>query len=104
MAFSDLTAEDRAQALRKAAATRRERAELLNGLKTGDLSLREFLGRNDPVVARTRVLNLLRALPGVGKVGATRTMTELDTTETRRVQGLGTNQRDKLLARFAPGD
>jgi len=39
-------------------------------------------------------------LPGVGKVRARRLMEELDISESRRLRGLGDNQRKKLLQRF----
>ncbi|CAN5208341.1 hypothetical protein BH20ACT3_BH20ACT3_10890 [soil metagenome] len=44
---------------------------------------------------------MLESLPGVGKVKARRTMEEIGIAETRRVRGLGTQQRDALLAAFA---
>lgn len=49
-----------------------------------------------------QVLALLAALPGIGKVRAQKTLTELDISESRRVRGLGSNQKERLLAHFAP--
>jgi ribosomal protein S13 len=49
-----------------------------------------------------KVLSVLESLPGVGKVKARRTMEEVGISETRRVRGLGEQQRSKLLAAF-PG-
>jgi ribosomal protein S13 len=40
---------------------------------------------------------VLESLPGVGKVQARRIMEELDISETRRLRGLGRNQRESLL-------
>ena len=40
------------------------------------------------------------SLPGVGKVKARRTMEEIGISETRRVRGLGDQQRSKLLETF----
>ena len=90
-------------ALDKAAAARRERAELKEKLKMGSVNLRELLNLadNNDVVAKMKVLAVLESLPGVGKVKARRTMDEIGISETRRVRGLGDQQRSKLLDTFA---
>ena len=44
------------------------------------------------------MVSVLESLPGVGKVQARRIMTDLDISESRRLRGLGRNQRDGLLA------
>jgi len=99
-----LTPEQRQAALDKAAAARRERAELKEKLKMGSVNLRELLNLADAheVVAKMKVLAVLESLPGVGKVKARRTMEEIGISETRRVRGLGDQQRTKLLDTF-PG-
>ena len=53
------------------------------------------------MVGKLKVLALLEAMPGVGKVKARRTMDEIGIAETRRVQGLGAQQRAKLLDLFS---
>lgn len=100
----ELTPEQRQAALDKAAAARRERAELKEKLKMGSVNLRELLNLADhhEVVAKMKVLAVLESLPGVGKVKARRTMEEIGISETRRVRGLGDQQRTKLLDTF-PG-
>ena len=97
-----LTPEQRQAALDKAAAARRERAELKEKLKMGSVNLRELLNLADAheVVAKMKVLAVLESLPGVGKVKARRTMEEIGISETRRVRGLGAQQRDALLRAF----
>ena len=97
-----LSPEQRAQALEKAAQARRQRAELKEKLKMGSLTLRELLTMSDEneVVGKTKVLAALEALPGVGKVKARRTMEEIGIAETRRLRGLGKEQRAKLLDAF----
>jgi len=99
-----LTPEQRQAALEKAAAARRERAELKEKLKMGSVNLRELLALadNNDVVAKMKVLAVLESLPGVGKVKARRIMDEIGISETRRVRGLGEQQRLKLLENF-PG-
>lgn len=99
-----LSPEQRQAALDKAAAARRERAELKEKLKMGSINLKELLQLADSqeVVAKMKVLSVLESLPGVGKVKARRTMEEVGISETRRVRGLGDQQRSKLLEAF-PG-
>lgn len=69
----------------------------------GSLSLRELLAASagDETVAKMKVLAVLEALPGVGKVKARRTMDEIGIASTRRVKGLGAQQREKLLEEFS---
>jgi hypothetical protein len=97
-----LSPEQRAKALEKAAEARKQRAELKERLKMGSLSLNELLDLSDrdEIVGKTKVLAALEALPGVGKVKARRTMEEIGIAETRRLRGLGKEQRNKLLAAF----
>lgn len=100
-----LTASQRQAALQKAAAARRQRAELKDKLKAGSVSLKEILdqGEGDETIAKLKVVAVLESLPHVGKVKARRTMEELDISENRRLRGLGTHQRRALLERFSAG-
>ncbi|RKT78213.1 hypothetical protein DFJ68_1653 [Terracoccus luteus] len=102
MALPPLTPEQRAQALEKAAAARRERAAVKNRLKYSSGSLSEVIegGRTDPVVGKMKVTELLEAMPGVGRVRARAIMAEVGIAESRRVRGLGANQVAALLRRF----
>src|SRR5690349_3192538 len=97
-----LTDEQRKAALEKAAAARKARAEIKERLKMGSLTLSELfdLADNNETVGKIKVLALLESLPGVGKVKARRVMEEIGIAETRRVQGLGAQQRAKLLEAF----
>jgi hypothetical protein len=94
-----LTPEQRTAALKKAAEARTARAELKEKLKMGSVTLKEALTRadGDPVIGKLKVLNLLESLPGLGKVKARRIMEDIGIAETRRVQGLGAQQRQSLL-------
>ncbi|MST35070.1 integration host factor [Acidimicrobiaceae bacterium USS-CC1] len=98
-----LSAEQRQAALEKAAAARRVRAELKEKLKMGSLSLRELLeqGDRDEVIGKMKVLAVLESLPGLGKVKARRLMEDVGISETRRIQGLGEQQRKKLFEKLA---
>ena len=97
-----LSAEQRQAALEKAAIARRERAELKERLKMSSLTLTELLDQAEgsDVIGKMKVVAVLESLPGVGKVKARRTMEEIGISETRRVRGLGAQQRDALLRAF----
>ena len=92
-----LTPEQRAAALAKAAEARTDRADLRARLKTGSLTLKDALASDDANIARLKVVSLLESLPGVGKVKARRVMEEIGIADNRRVQGLGAQQRAALL-------
>ena len=99
----DLSPDQRQAALDKAAAARRQRAELKEKLKMGSVNLKELLEQadRDEVVAKMKVVTVLESLPGLGKVKARRMMEECNISESRRVQGLGEKQRRVLLDKLA---
>jgi ribosomal protein S13 len=71
-------------------------------LKSGRISLKELLERtNDDVVGKMKVSTVLESLPGVGRVRARKIMERLDISESRRMRGLGTKQKENLLSEFA---
>ena len=98
-----LTPEQRQAALAKAAKVRRERAEVKERLKLGSINLSELLtmADDDETVGKMKVLSVLESLPGLGKVKARRLMESVGISESRRLQGLGVNQREALLAHTA---
>jgi hypothetical protein len=98
-----LTPEQRAAALEKAAAARKVRAELRERLKSKGTSVGDVLkqGETDEVIGKMRVSAVLESLPGVGKARAAKIMERLEISPTRRVRGLGANQRKALEAEFA---
>jgi len=102
MPLPQLDDESRRQALEKAAEARKVRAELKQQLKSGEIDFSEVLRRadSDDVVGKTKVSAVLEALPKVGKVRARKLMERLDISPSRRVRGLGANQRDRLLKAF----
>ena len=106
MALPSLTPEQRTAAVAKAAQARRARAELKSTLKSSGTSLSAVLtsGENDEVIGKMKVSAVLEALPGVGKVRAQRIMEKLGISSTRRVRGLGVNQRAALQREFSAGD
>ena len=97
-----LTEEQRRQALEKAGIARRKRAELKEQLKSGRTTLPELIDRTgDAVVGKMKVSAVLESLPGVGRVRARKIMERLDISESRRMRGLGTKQKENLLTEFA---
>lgn len=102
MPLPDLDDEARRRALDKAAAARRARAALKADLREGRATLGEVLDRadHDEVVGRTKVAAVLEAVPNMGKVRAQKLMERLEISPSRRLRGLGANQRDKLRQAF----
>ena len=102
MALPPLTAEQRAANLEKAAAARRERAEVKNRLKYAGGSLEDVIkeGQDNKVLGRMKVSALLESLPNVGKVRARQIMAEIGISESRHVRGLGAHQIAALVERF----
>ena len=98
-----LSPDQRQAALAKAAAARRLRAELKEKLKMGSTTLQELfdMADKDEIVGKMKVLSVLESLPGLGKVKARRLLEDCEISETRRIQGLGVNQRRKLFERLA---
>lgn len=102
MALPQLSPEQRAAALVKAAEARATRAEVKNRLKYSQGALSEVLeaGKTDEAIGKLKVSALLESLPGVGKVKARAIMAEIGISESRRVRGLGPHQSAKLIERF----
>jgi S13-like H2TH domain len=98
-----LTPEQRAAALDKAAAARRERAEIKNRIRHSGASPLDVLreGQTNEVVGKMKVNALLQCVPGVGKVRAQQIMDRAGISETRRVRGLGANQIAALEREFS---
>lgn len=103
MPLPSLSPEQRAAALQKAAEVRKARADLKEQLKNGQVTLTELLDRaeTDDVIGKLKVITVLQALPGIGKVKATQTMEKLKIADSRRLRGLGDQQRKALLSEFA---
>ena len=99
-----LTPEQRADALVKAAHSRRARADIKAKVKSGEMGLSDvlILAKSDPAIAKMRVIELLESLPGVGKIRATAIMERLRISTPRRIQGLGIHQRAELISEFKP--
>ncbi|SNS38812.1 hypothetical protein SAMN06309944_0047 [Micrococcales bacterium KH10] len=102
MALPQLSAEQRAEALERAAAARAVRAAVKQELKSGSTTISDVIkrGQDDDAIGKLRVSALLEALPGVGKVRAQALLKEFGIAESRRVRGLGPRQAAALVERF----
>jgi hypothetical protein len=100
-----LSDEQRSQARKAATQARRRRAEIKSALRAGTCSLADVLAmaERDDVLAHAKVIDVLKALPRVGGVRATRMMERLDIAANRRLRGLGKHQTAALIAEFASG-
>lgn len=93
-----LSDDARRAALAKAAEVRRVRADIRTRLKSGELTLAALLDQvDDDMIGKMKVLSAVESMPGVGKVKSRRIMEQCGISENRRLQGLGRNQRDRLL-------
>lgn len=103
MPLPSLSPEQRQAALEKAAEIRKARAELKDELKSGKTTLASVLDRaeNDDVVGKLKVSAVLQAMPGIGKIRAQQIMERLKIADSRRLRGLGEQQRKALLGEFA---
>lgn len=103
-AIPDLTMDERMAALECAVKRRKERAAFLRDVKEGKIALADALarGREDKDgIGRIRVERLLRQMHGVGEVKAKKIMRALCIAESRRLYGLGCNQREALVQYFS---
>lgn len=99
-----LTPEQRAAALDAAKQARRSRSDVKEQVRTGKLKLLQVieLAATNEAIAKMRVAELLESMPGVGKVRATSILDRLGISGTRRIQGLGVLQLQKLKKEFTP--
>ncbi len=102
MALPHLTPEQRAQALEKATAARRVRADIKARLKNREITLSEVLNlaEKNESIAKMRVVSLLESMPRVGVTTAAALMDEYGIAQSRRVRGLGHVQAQALIERF----
>lgn len=91
-----LTLEERRAALVKAATARKERAVFKEEVKNGSKNWR--LAFSDPrdSIQKLRVRELLESIPGFGEMRAAIVLERANISLTRRIQGIGRNQREAL--------
>lgn len=102
MALPNQTPEERRAALEKAAAARHARAELREKIKSGKITVKQVLTtEGDPVIDKLKVKDMIKSLPGYGDAKVAKVMEELGISETRRIKGLGSRQREALIEKLS---
>ncbi|HZR50087.1 MAG TPA: integration host factor, actinobacterial type [Streptosporangiaceae bacterium] len=105
MSLPEMTPEQRAEALRKAAETRRLRAAELEKVRKGQITVTDVLDSGDSLLLPVPVRRLLLAVPGIGPAKADALLDAIGVSaefrKKRRVQGLGEVQRKALRERLA---
>jgi guanylate kinase len=98
----EMSIEDRRKALELSKLSRQLRAKYKALVASGELSFSDFLSiaESEPTLLRMRVRDLLESIPGYGKVRVENLMRKSGISPTRRIQGLGKNQRSALLGHF----
>jgi guanylate kinase len=101
-----LTPEQRQEALRKAATSRKRRAEVKAKVKNGEFSIDNILeiAKSEEAIAKMRVREMLESMSGVGRIRAQALMERLNISPTRRIQGLGRLQTKQLREEFMKAD
>ena len=89
MALPQMTPEQRAAALEKARIVREKRSAAMKELAEGKMTPQAFMDNSD--------LAFLKKLPGVGAAKAAKALEVCNIPETRRLGGLGANQKAALL-------
>lgn len=99
MALPTLTPEQRDAALAKAREARQARSNLLADITSGQDTVPAVLARaqSDPVAGKTKVSQLVRAMPGCGLAKTSALLEQAGIPGNRRVAGLGGRQREALL-------
>ena len=100
MSLPTLTPEQRAAALEKGLAVRRLRSELKKDLGSGKTSLETAVESDQDFIRKTKLVDLLKALPKIGAQKAAEIMAELGIAPNRRVGGLTAGQKQRLATRF----
>lgn len=96
MSLPTLTPEQRADALVKAAESRQARSAALAEVKAGAVRFADVLANTESPLQKAKVMQVLKAVPGVGPVTAVKLMDEAGIAANRRVAGLGDRQRETL--------
>lgn len=93
-----LSHDQRVAASAKAVVIRTKRAAVKSQLKSGQVSVSDLLvvAQVDDIVAGMRVISVLEALPGIGRVKAAAIMESCGIAVSRRLRGLGPHQTNAL--------
>jgi hypothetical protein len=91
----------REDALRRATAVRRQRAQLKRDLKAGRCAIEEVLSDPPPFVLTAKVADLLLAVPKHGPVKVNKLLSRCRIAPSKTIGGLSDRQRNELAALLA---
>jgi hypothetical protein len=91
----------REDALRRATAVRRQRAQLKRDLKAGRCAIEEVLSDPPAFVQTAKVADLLLALPKYGPVKVNKLLSRCRIAPSKTIGGLSERQRNELAAVLA---
>lgn len=91
------TTEQRMDALDKANAIRKRRAQLKRDLKAGRVSLRVLLADPPEWLESAKVIDLLMATPKYGRIKANTVMRRCQISPSKTASGLSDRQREAIL-------
>ena len=102
MALNNLSDSDRRKGLEKARQVRKKRAEIKESLKKGKLNIKSLFKDKKLYadVSNMKVINLISALPGNGRVNALKILKDLKISPNKKIGGLGRNQKDSFYKFF----
>jgi guanylate kinase len=97
-----LSSAERSAALESAKQARRTRAAIKEQIRSGELKVLQVieLASTNSAIGKMKIADLLESIPGVGKVRAKAIMDRLQISPSRRIQGLGVLQRNRLKREF----
>jgi hypothetical protein len=96
MSLNNLSEGDRRKGLEKARLIRKKRAEIKDMLKEGKKNIRVLFKDRElfiNYISKMKVLDLVSALPGNGRVNALKILKSLKINPSKTVGGLGKNQK-----------
>ncbi|PIU29380.1 MAG: hypothetical protein COT09_01095 [Candidatus Hydromicrobium americanum] len=103
MTLKNLSDKDRKKGLEKALQVRKKRAEIKDLLKKGKLDIRSLFKDGKlfkKYVINMKVIDLVGAIPGNGRVNALKILSDLKISPNKKVGGLGKNQKNSFYKFF----
>ncbi len=103
MTFNNLSESDRNKGLEKARQIRKKRAEIKDLLKKGKTNIKKLFSDKElfeKYISNMKVLDLVSALPGNGRVNALKILKGLKINSNKKVGGLGKNQKNNFYQFF----
>jgi hypothetical protein len=103
MTFNNLSESDRNKGLEKARHIRKKRSEIKDLLKKGKTNIKKLFNDEelfDKYIGNMKVLDLVSALPGNGRVNALKILKGLKINPSKTIGGLGKNQKRNFYQFF----